>query len=126
MTEQEYGRYLNMMHQWLINKHAGNGLDNYLISQGKNKIAIYGMGIYGRHLVRELQNTDITILYGIDRQDLEPYRDISILHLDQNLPRVDAIVNTVILEHAAIKKDLDEILGYPVISLEELVFESYG
>lgn len=83
------------------------------------------MGIYGRHLVRELQNTDITVLYGIDRQDLEPYRNISILHLDQNLPRVDAVVNTVILEHNAIKKVLNEIFDCPVISLEDLVFESY-
>lgn len=125
MAEQEYGRYLNMMHQWLIIKHSGNSLDKYLTSRGQNKIAIYGMGIYGRHLVRELQNTDITVLYGIDRQDLEPYRNISILHLDQNLPKVDAVVNTVILEHTAIKKELDEIFDCPVISLEDLVFESY-
>lgn len=120
------GKYLNMMNQWLILKQEGKSIDGYLRKYGYNTIAVYGMAVYGRHLVRELQESDITILYAIDRKKMEPYKNIKVLRPVAGMPRVDAVINTVLHDHINIKFQLAGMIGSPVISLEDVVFDSYN
>ncbi len=119
------GKYLNMMNQWLILQQEGKGIDRYLQKHGYDVIAVYGMAIYGRHVIRELQESDIKILYGIDRKEMEPYKNIKVLQPTKEMVYVDAIINTVLHEHEDIKASLAEITDSPVISLEDIIFESY-
>lgn len=118
-------KYLNMLNQWLILKQEGKGLDRYLKRQGYNIIAVYGMGIYGRHVIRELQGTEIRISYGIDRKKIKPYKNVDVLQPTEGMPSVDVIINTVLCEHVNIKSYLAQICESPVLSLEDIVFESY-
>lgn len=119
------GKYFNMMNQWLILQQEGKGIDRYLQKHGYDVIAVYGMAIYGRHVIRELQESDIKILYGIDRKEMEPYKNIKVLQPTKEMVYVDAIINTVLHEHEDIKASLAEITDSPVISLEDIIFESY-
>ena len=118
-------KYLNMMNQWLILKQEGKGFDKYLKRQGYNTVAVYGMGIYGRHVIRELQGTEIRISYGIDRKKIMPYKNVEVLQPTERMSPVDAIINTVLCEHVNIKSYLAQICESPVLSLEDIVFGSY-
>lgn len=125
MNIGDYSRYNIMLNQWLIIKQSGEGLDIYLKNKGFKEIAIYGMGIYGRHLVRELQGSAVRISYGIDRKKMASYNGVEVFQLGNGLLRVDAIVNTVINEHESVYRNLREVFDCPIINLEDLVFDSY-
>ncbi len=120
------GQYLNMMNQWLILKQEGKGIDRYLKKHGYCNIAVYGMAIYGRHVIRELQESDVKILYGIDRKKMEPYKTIEVLQPVEGMPYVDAVINTVLHDHIHIKSHLAELLNCSIVSLEDVIFESYS
>lgn len=119
-------RYLNMMHQWLILKHEGKSIEKYLKERGYNTAAVYGMAIYGRHVIRELQESEIKVLYGIDRKKMDSYKSIEVFQPTDALPSVDVIINTVLSDHDRIKLCLAQITESPIESLEDIIFESYG
>lgn len=118
-------RYLDMMNQWFILKQEGKSIDRYLKKKGYCKVAIYGMAIYGRHVVRELRNKDIVIAYGIDRKKMEPYYGIEVVNPTGRLPDADVIINTVLHDQNSVIAALKQITDIPVVSLEDVVFESY-
>lgn len=118
-------KYLDMMNQWIILKQEGKSVEKYFQKNGYHSIAVYGMSIYGRHLVRELQGTEINIVCGIDRKKMNSYKDIKVLQPIDKLPEIDAIVNTVIWEHINIKASLSQITDRPVICLEDIIFDCY-
>lgn len=80
MRIEQYRQYLDMMNQWLILKQEGKSIGEYLKKSQYSSVAIYGMAIYGRHTIRELEDTDITIAYGIDMKKMKPYKGIEVLH----------------------------------------------
>ncbi len=117
--------YLDMLNQWLIIKQEGRSVGSYIEKCGWQSVAIYGMGIYGRHIIRELKGTKCRILYGIDRQKIDVYEGIKILNPAERLPEVDIVINSVIHEQDDIAKHLKTIISCPVVSLEEIVYASY-
>lgn len=124
MHAEDYSRYLSMMNQWMILKHFGIGLYEILTERNIETAVIYGMGIYGRHLVRELQCSKIKILYGIDGKQMRPFEGVNIVKLQKEMPMPDAIINTVIHEHKEIEKELCKHYECEIISLEDLIFQS--
>lgn len=122
----QYTQYLNMLNQWLILKQEGKSIASYLSRQGYHSVAVYGMSVYGRHVIRDLRKTDIAVVYGIDRKKMPPFEEIKIIQPVGSLPPADAIICTVLQEFSGIKNSLKLITDIPVISLEDVVFESYG
>ncbi len=125
MIIQQYQQYLDMMNQWLIICEEGRHLDKYFKERDYKNIAVYGMAVYGRALVRDLQKTDIHILYGIDRQVMKPYLNVNVCQPENIQEKPDVIVNTVLQEHEAISRWLKGLYNIETVSLEEVVFESY-
>ncbi len=125
MRDCERRYYLDMMNQWLILKHEGKNIDDWLIKRKYLNISIYGMGVYGRHLVRELSKSKVVILYGIDQKQMEPYNGIDVYRPENDLPKVDLIVNTVICCKETVADTLRDISDAPIIGLDDLVFEAY-
>ena len=117
--------YLNMMNQWLILKQEGKSIARYLERNGFSSVAVYGMAIYGRHVVRDLRGTGITVVYGLDQKKMKPYLGVEILQPTETLPQADVIINSVLPDHVNVKVSLSQITDIPVISLEEVVFGSY-
>lgn len=125
MLVEDYKRYLDMMNQWLILGQEGKRLDRYLKDCDWCKIAIYGMSIYGRHIIRELSDTECIVIYAIDRKGMDDYRGVKVLKPTDFLPEVDVVINSVIHEHERIVEDIKSIIQCPIVSLEDVVFESY-
>lgn len=116
---------VDMMNQWLILKHAAVSLDTELEKRNIHTVAIYGMGICGRHLVRELEKTNVKVKLGMDAKVKEGYKDVPVFKLGKGDTSVDAVINTVSYDEQNIIKKLGQYYTCPILNLSELVYDSY-
>lgn len=119
-------RYLDVMHQWFILKENTLPISDILEEYHISSVAVYGMGIMGRHVVRELKGTGIEVRYGIDQRKMDAYEQVSVFTPKERLREVDAVINTVVWEHDKISHLLSEKLDSRILNLEELIFNRYG
>ena len=112
-----------MMDKWVEIKQEGKNLSMYFQNHGYTRIAIYGMSLAGRTLYNELENTGITVAYGIDKSAESLYADVDIFSLDESLEPVDAVIVTAVTYFEEIKKDISEKMQCPVLSLEDILYE---
>lgn len=121
---EEKNKYLAyLMRQWVWAKQEEKNFSEYFRRCNYKTIAVYGMGIIGKILVKELENSDIKILYGIDRNAKGLLCDIELFTLDDRLPKVDAVVVTVGKDYDSIKKQLIAKGQESVISFEDVLFD---
>ena len=118
-------QYLDMLNPWLILKQEGKSIAEYLTAKGYRAVAVYGMALYGRHVIRELEGTNISIICGIDRREIKPYKGIKVIQPLAGLPDADVIINTAIRDHDLIKAALKEMTDIPVLCLEDIIFDCY-
>lgn len=122
MSEKHLALFL-MMNQWVKVKQEGKHLADYLEKQGYKSIAIYGMSYAGERLLEELKGSDIEVRYGIDRNAETIYSDIDLVTIEDSLEPVDAIIITSIFFFDEIEEQLSEKVDYPIISLEDILYE---
>ena len=123
MSDKHLALYL-LMNQWVRLKQEGKDLSTYFKKNGYEKIAIYGMSYAGKTLIEELKNTNIKVLYGIDNNAKYLSSKIKIITMEEELKNVDAIVITAISFFDEIKKELSSKISCPIISLEDIIFET--
>lgn len=129
-TNQLYKKYkrveaqYNLLNQWMSLGEAGITLEKLLKARGYRKIAIYGMADLGKHMYHALWNSDIRICYGIDQKKSGQYETIMVKKADEAVEQVDAVIVTAIMDFEAIKKNLEEKLKFPIVSLEEILYET--
>lgn len=124
--KKEHDKYKEctfIFNRWMELKEEQRNLSEYLIEYGYRQIAIYGLGIMGRHLIEELKHTEVSIAYAIDRNTQLVYPGLEVKGLDDILSRVDAIVVTPTFDYDAIWMKLKEKVNYPIISLVEILNE---
>ena len=112
-----------MMNQWVKVKQEGKNLSQYFEANNYKNIAIYGMSYAGETLVDELKNTNINVKYGIDKNADRIYSEIKMVSMKDELAEVDAIVVTAITFFDEIAEILEEKVDYPIISLEDILYE---
>ncbi len=121
-SNEKYMGYWKILNRWLILKERGVKLEKYLVERKVGTVAIYGLGMLGRHLVEELKHSSIVLKYGIDRRTDGICLDFPVYSLNDNLPEVDLIVVTATYDYENIRKALREKVNYPMLSLSELIF----
>lgn len=119
----QYKSYWRLMDFWMRKKEDGISLTDVLYQEGYKNVAIYGIGILGQHLMRDINPSIIKIDYFIDARKKGQYEYVPILGINDELPLVDVIIVSVISEYDEIRKRLKEITKNKIISLEDLVFE---
>lgn len=112
-----------LMNQWVKVKQEGKSIASYLKEKGYNRIAIYGMSYVGETLISELENTDIEIAYGIDKNAEGIFADIDVFTVDDILVPVDAVVVTAITFYDEIEEMLSDKIDCPILSLEDVLYE---
>lgn len=115
----KYFQYYDVLNRWMKQKERGISITEKLQRQGIKEVAIYGMGDLGQHLLYELTNTDIVIKYAIDRSFFA-VGDLDIYLPDSELPQVDAVIVTPILDYESICDCLREKLTCPILSIADL------
>ena len=56
-----------LMNQWIGLKQDNQQIETYFQKNNYQRIAVYGMGFVGMRLIKELRNTNLNIIYGIDQ-----------------------------------------------------------
>lgn len=109
--------------QWMSLREKNICLANYLERYNVTHIAVYGYGMLARHLLMELEGTDIVVDYIIDQSSRRQSLRYIVKNLEDNLPRVDGVVITIVDEFDSIYKELKERIDSRFFSLYEIVSE---
>ena len=110
--------------EWLRVRQDGRSLAQYFEKRGYKNIAIYGMSYLGESLVKELQDSDVKVQYGIDKNAENIYSSMEVMNLSGDLPKVDAIVVSAVFFFDEIVEELAGMVDCPIISLEDIVYEA--
>ncbi len=124
----KFKTYYTMLNQWLCIKQENRNLAEYFIKNNYNRVAVYGLGEMGKRLMEELKDTEIEVVYGIDKDidgtlcDITVYSLEDIEHITE---RADVVVVTAVFAYEEIKDMICEKLDAEMISLEDVVLEVY-
>lgn len=77
----------------------------------------------GEHLYEELNGSDITVTYAIDKNADAIYAEVAVVTPDDTLEPVDVIVVTAITFFDEIEEILAEKVDCPIVSLEDILYE---
>ncbi len=117
--------YYNMLNQWLILKQQGKSLEKYFDDNQYKTIAIYGMGEMGNRLYDELKDSGVTVKYAVDKNAATTYSELDVVDPEEaTFDQVDCIVVTATFAFDEIEETLSEKVDFPVVSLEDVVYES--
>lgn len=121
---QKHLAIMQVMNQWIIDKQKGIELKDFFVTNGYKEIAIYGMSYLGERLVDELDGSNVTVKYAIDKNADNIYAPFEVLKPDDSLPDVDAIIVTPFFFFDEVEEDLEDKVDCPIISIEDVVYGS--
>lgn len=110
-----------MIRRWFSIKLDEKSPGTVLPQRGIHSVAIYGMGYLGKSLYQELENSSVEIAYVMDRALPDSGGILKIVRLEEELPRVDTVIVTVLGNTDALCDLIRERSGYQVITLEDLL-----
>lgn len=120
---EKYRAYYNMLNQWMVLKQEGKSLEKYFIDNGYKTVAIYGMGEMGNRLYEELKGSSIEVKYAVDQNASSTYSELEVVEKESKLEEADVMVVTAIYAFDAIEEEMGAIVDFPVVSLEDVVYE---
>lgn len=123
MKIEKFEMYYNLLERWMTIHEEGRTIADILAARNFRTIALYGIGKIGKHVIAELADSEITILYGIDRSKPGIYNKIPIMGMGDPFPVVDVILVTAIYDFDEIEPILKAKTDCQVISLEEILYE---
>ncbi len=112
------------LNRWMYLRENGIHLSAYLCSLGVSTVAIYGMGILGKHLLNEFEDGLIEIKYLIDKNTRLQFKDYNLVAPDGELEETDAIIVTAVSDLDFIFRKLDGKTNAKLIGIEEIIYES--
>lgn len=121
MSEKHLALYM-ITNDWLRLRQDGKSLVAYFERKNYKRIAIYGMHYMGMSLLNELKNSDIEVIYGIDRNADRIFADCKVITPDEEFEDVDAIIVTPVFYFESIEEELSRKVTYPIVSLEEVLY----
>lgn len=116
-----YRSYWTLLNDWLTLKEQGIELETYFVKRGIRSIAIYGIGLLGKHLYYELEKSVVEIKCIIDRGAAFGKKGVLLCRPEEELPETDMIVVTATYAYSEIYEQLKE-RGYTnIVSLEYVI-----
>lgn len=115
--------YYDLLNKWLKLGHQKVSLDQWFEEERIQSVAIYGLGEIGYRLVEELQDSNVTVKYGIDKNSVSGYDNLEIRTLDEKIDEVDAIIVTPIFAFNEIAQKIEEKYAGRIVSMEDIIFD---
>lgn len=120
LYEQEK-KYKLMLDLWMTLRERGISVENFLSKKGMKRIVVYGGGIFGRHLCRELKESGIEVVCIMDRNKDVIVEGLETVEPGRAIEAADAIVVTPFMQYTQIKEQLKEIYSCRLVSIEEVL-----
>lgn len=125
--KEKHEYYFHLLDKWMTLKEKGACAAQYLLDKGYRSIAIYGFGKLGKHLLNELNNTDIEVQYIIDQREIGSDGNMTFYRPGEYLPKVDAVIITAVYYINEVRKTLSlNGLDAAFISIETVIDECMG
>ncbi len=112
--------YWRIMDKWLSLKESKRTVADLLEEKNIYKIAVYGVGMLGRHLIQDLSGSNIKIVCAIDRNEIMEKYDFPVIGTDERIPEADALIVTPSYDFPGIKESMMGKGVDNIISLEAL------
>ena len=119
---EKYANYYFLLHFWMKFLEEGKKLEFFFRKRGYEKIAIYGMGDLGGHILSQLPD-DLMPVFTIDRGIIRYNGEVFPMELREkyNL-NVDVVVITPLCDYEIIKELVKANFKHTdVVSLEEVI-----
>lgn len=116
--------YYDILNKWMKLKENNVSIAERLKEKGIETIAIYGMGDIGKHLEKELENSDILVKYAIDRS-YYAIIDLDVYDPESEMPPVDAIIVTPVFEFEDICRSMKERMNCKIWSIADIVSDKW-
>ncbi|WP_051650337.1 glycoside hydrolase family 99-like domain-containing protein [Selenomonas sp. AB3002] len=120
---KKQGLVINALSQWLRINEKGEEVRSFFYRNKYRRIAIYGGGRLGKHLIANLVGSDVEIKYIIDKNKSLKICSYPTFTLEDKLPPVDAVVITPIGMYEALRSELRKYVDYDTVSLEYILYE---
>lgn len=125
---EKYRIFYELIYEWMNGRIAGRNIADWVVKNGYQTIAIYGMGPLGQMLYLDLcECKDLQIKYGLDRRNDVGSERLNIYNIDSCPEPVELIIVTAVTAYEEIKAEISEKLDFSckLISLMQLVEEMY-
>lgn len=109
--------------KWIQIERANLSFAGYFSNKNIHTVAIYGMGLFGQKVYDALENSSIMVKYVMDRNNKKISRIVQMVNPDLQLPKVDAIIVTVLLQESELVKWLKRKCNYRIVGLSEILNE---
>ncbi|XME03793.1 hypothetical protein QYZ88_006345 [Lachnospiraceae bacterium C1.1] len=110
-----------ILKDWIILRLNNISLCDWLISNDISKVAIYGYGILGQTLMKELEGSRVEVICIVDKNYKNIFADVPTVSID-NIPLCDAVIISVVNYFDEIEGELLGKCQCPIISLEDIVY----
>ncbi len=110
-----------MIRRWFSIKLEQKSLATVLLQRGIHSVAIYGMGYLGMSLYQELEDSSVEIAYVMDRALSDSDGILKIIRLNEKLPKVDAVIVTVLGNVCDLCDSIRIKCDYQVLTLKDLL-----
>lgn len=117
--QEKCRRLLRLMCSWVMDIQKGVSPADYLTARNWHSVAVYGAGDVGKCLLGELAGSAVAVKYVVDRR--KPALDLPVYAPEEELPQVECVIVTAVMDFAEITKKLKARLNCPVISIEDIV-----
>lgn len=108
---------------WLSIASSGKHVSDFLKANGYHRIAVYGLGFMGMHLLEDLQACGMEIAYAVDRRKNAHLRDIPVYPPEADLPTADVLVVTPCGQYDEIYAELKDRVPCRMVSIEHILQE---
>ncbi len=112
--------YFDILDRWMASEEQGIDLEQLFLKKQLQHIAIYGYGKLGKHLYNRLKNTSVQVDYYIDQNTVSESEGIKIIKASDDLPAVDGIIVTPVMEFETIKTELEQKQRAVILSIEDI------
>lgn len=109
---------------WMNLENKGLSVGGYLKENGYSNVAIYGYGYIGKQLHGRLNRENVEVSYIIDQNAEFLGEDVTAYTLEQELPKVDLIIVTLVEHERVIAERINEKMSVDVLSIKELLIKA--
>lgn len=125
--EVKYKKNMRCLDKWLSNLEDGKHIADYLNTFQIRRIGIYGYGILGKHLVRELKSQGLSVSWVADRSaSADDSCDYVVKPADLGgQSDVDIVIIAMVVDVEEVEALLLKYVTGKIICIEELIDSVY-
>lgn len=125
--EDKYEKNMRCLDKWLSNFEEGKYIADYLSDFQIYRVGIYGYGILGKHLVKELRKQKLFISWVMDRSASgdDFCRNVVRINDFDKLDDVDIAIIATVSDVEEVEALLLKFVTGRIISVEELIDSIY-